>query len=245
VIHSPTVATAQRVLSQLRRDPRTVALLLAIPIVLLALMKWVFDDRPEVFQRVGVPLLGFFPLTSMFVVTSITVLRERTSGTLERLMAMPIAKLDLLLGYAIAFGAFAALQAMLAATAAFGLLGLETNGHEVAVIVLTVLNALLGMSMGLFLSAFARSEFQAVQFLPAFLLPQFLLSGVLGPRDHMARFLEIASDFLPLTYAYDSLQRLAVEEVATRRLTLDVSVVAGATVLALVLGAATLRRRTG
>jgi len=239
-----TAATTGRVLSQLRRDPRTVVLLLVVPCVLVTLLKYLFIDRAFVFDRIGGPLLGLFPFIAMFLVTSITMLRERTTGTLERLMALPLAKIDLLLGYAAAFALVAAVQASLVSAVAFGLLDLESAGPEWLVIALAVGNAVLGMSLGLFLSAFARTEFQAVQFMPAFVFPQLLLCGLIVPRAEMARALEIASYFLPLTYAYDALDRVTHLDLVDARLAFDVVVVIGTTLLALTLGALTLRRRT-
>jgi ABC-2 type transport system permease protein len=238
-----TGATALRVFQQLRRDPRTIALLMLVPVALVVLLKYMFIDRPGIFDRIGVPLLGLFPFITMFLVTSITMLRERTTGTLERLMAMPLAKLDLLVGYGLAFAAVAAVQATLVSLVAFGLLDLHTAGPRWLVVVLAVTNAVLGMALGLFLSAFARTEFQAVQFLPAFVFPQLLLCGLFVPRDQMARPLEIASYFLPLTYAYDALQRVG-DDVLDARLAFDVAIVLTLTVLALALGAVTLRRQT-
>jgi ABC-2 type transport system permease protein len=239
-----TGATALRVLQQLRRDPRTIALIVVVPCVLVFLVDQLFADRPEVFQEVGVPLLGLFPLISMFLVTSITMLRERTGGTLERLLTLPLAKLDILLGYGIAFAALATVQATIVSLVGFGLLDLEVANSKVLVIALAVSNAVLGMALGLFLSAFARTEFQAVQFMPAFVLPQILLCGLLVPRDQMAEWLQAVSAVLPFTYAYDALSRAATEPDLGARFVLDVAVVAGVTVLALALGAATLRRRT-
>jgi ABC-2 type transport system permease protein len=236
-------ATALRVFAQLRRDPRTIALLLVVPTALVVLLKYIFIDDAAVFDRIGVPLLGLFPFMTMFLVTSITMLRERTTGTLERLMAMPLAKLDLLLGYGIAFAAVAAVQAVVVSVVAFGLLDLHTAGPRWLVVVLAILNAVLGMALGLFLSAFARTEFQAVQFLPAFVFPQLLLCGLIVPRDQMAHALEIASYFLPLTYAYDALQRVGAD-LLDARLAGDVALIMALTVLALALGAATLRRQT-
>ncbi len=238
-----TLATAVRVLRQLRRDPRTIALVLLVPPGLLTLFKYVFEGQPETFDRVGPALVGIFPFVSMFVVTSIAMLRERTTGTLERLMSMPLAKLDLLLGYGIAFALVAAVQAGVTSAVAFGLLGLDTAGPVWLVIVLAIGNAVLGMSLGLFLSAFARTEFQAVQFMPAFVLPQIFLAGLLVPREDMARPLEIFSAFLPLTYAYDALVRATSDDLG-RRLAFDAAVVAACIGVALVLGATTLRRRT-
>jgi ABC-2 type transport system permease protein len=239
-----TTATALRVLTQLRRDPRTVALLLVVPCVLVFLVDQLFEDRPDVFQQVGVPLLGLFPLISMFLVTSVTMLRERTSGTLERLLTLPLEKLDILLGYALAFAAVAAVQATIVSLVGFGLLDLTVVNTEALVVLLAVANAVLGMALGLFLSAFARTEFQAVQFLPAFLLPQILLCGLLVPRDQMAEWLQWISALLPMTYAYDALSRAANDPDLGWRFVLDVVVVVGSTLAALVLGAATLRRRT-
>jgi ABC-2 type transport system permease protein len=232
------------VLAQLRRDPRTVALLLVVPCLLVTLLKYVFVDRPVVFDRIGGPLLGLFPFIAMFLVTSITMLRERTSGTLERLMTLPLAKLDLLVGYAVAFGLAAAAQAILVSTVALGLLDLDVSGPAWLVVVLAVGNAILGMALGLLLSAFARTEFQAVQFMPAVVFPQLLLCGLFVPRGDMARPLEAVAYTLPLTYAYDALERVTREATLDERLVLDAVIVAGSAVLALALGAATLRRRT-
>jgi ABC-2 type transport system permease protein len=237
------IATGIRVLRQLRRDPRTLALLFVVPPFLLTLFKYVFEGQPETFDRVGGPLVGIFPFVLMFVITSITMLRERTTGTLERLMTLPISKLDLLLGYGLAFALVATVQALITSTVAFGLLGLDVEGSVVVVVAFAVLNALLGMSLGLFASAFAQTEFQAVQFMPAFVLPQFLLCGLLVPRDQMAPLLEWISYALPLTWAVDGLQR-AVDGGDAGRVLLDAAIVIGVTVLALALGAATLRRRT-
>jgi ABC transporter DrrB family efflux protein len=237
-------ATAARVLLQLRRDPRTIALLLLVPCVLIALLQYLFVDRPGVFDRIGGPLLGLFPFVAMFVVTSITMLRERTTGTLERLMTLPLSRLDLLGGYGAAFALAAAVQAALVSAVAFLLLDLDAAGPAWLIVLLAILNAVLGSTLGLFLSAFARTEFQAVQFMPAFVLPQLLLCGLFVPTDQMARPLELLAYALPLTYAYDALHRVAVDASYDARLALDVAVLVGCTGLAVVLGAATLRRRT-
>jgi ABC-2 type transport system permease protein len=238
-----TGATALRVLRQLRRDPRTVALVLAVPCGLLTLLRFVFDE-PRAFDEVGAPLIGLFPFVSMFLVTSITMLRERTTGTLERLMAMPLSKLDLLAGYAIAFAAVAAVQAGLVSAVAFLLLGLDVSGPVWVVALLAVGNAVLGMALGLFASAFATTEFQAVQFMPAFVFPQLLLCGLFVPREQMAGALQAAAGVLPLTYAFDALDRVATVGSLGADGAVDVAVIAGSSVLALVLAALTLRRRT-
>jgi ABC-2 type transport system permease protein len=237
-----TLATARRVLAQLRRDPRTLALLIVVPCGLLTLIKYVVDD--DTFQRIGLPLLGIFPLVVMFIVTSIAMLRERTSGTLERLMTLPMSKLDILGGYGLAFAVVGVVQALAASGVAIGLLGLDVAGSAGLAVGLAVLNALLGMSLGLLASAFATTEFQAVQFMPAFLLPQIVLCGLFAPRDSMAGVLQRISDALPMTYAFDGLQRVADASSVSAWLLIDVVVVAGAALLSLGLAAATLKRRT-
>lgn len=238
-----TLATARRVLSQLRHDPRTIAMLIVVPCVLLGLLAWVFEGT-DTFDSIGGPLLGIFPFVIMFLVTSIATLRERTSGTLERLLTMPITKLDLLLGYALAFGLVAVVQASVAATLSVTVFGLDVAGPFWLLLVIAVLDALLGMSLGLFVSAFAATEFQAVQFMPAFVLPQFLLCGLLVQRDQMNDFLYAVSSFLPLSYAVDAMRDLVTYEDVPPGAWGDLSVVGLAIVLALGLGAATLRRRT-
>ena len=210
-----TMATAARVMLQLRRDPRTVAMLLVVPCLLEVLLRYVLDGQPLAFQRVGTPLLGIFPFISMFLVTAITMLRERTTGTLERLMAMPLSKLDLLAGYGIAFGAVAAVQAALTAGVAFGLLDLQVAGSEWVVAGLAIANAVLGMALGLFVS-----------------------------RDEMAGALHAVSAFLPFTYAYDALARATEPGPLGAGLAVDVAVILLTTLGALALAAVTLRRRT-
>ncbi|MEY9844950.1 ABC transporter permease [Streptacidiphilus sp. MAP5-3] len=239
-----TLATARRVLLQLRNDPRTVAMLLVVPCVLILLLKYVFDGSPQVFDSIGAPMLGIFPMIVMFLVTAVATLRERTSGTLERLLTMPLGKLDLLLGYALAFGLVALVQGVLAFGLTVGLLGLDIAGPSWALLAVAVADGVLGMALGLFVSAFAATEFQAVQFMPAFLLPQLLLCGLFTPRAEMGTLLRWISDVLPLSYAVDAMDKLTHQSGFGGGVAVDLGVVLGCTLLALALGAATLRRRT-
>ncbi len=237
-------ATAWRVLLQIRRDPRTIALLLGVPVGLLTLLRYVFDSQPATFEHIGAPMCGLFPFILMFLITSIAMLRERTSGTLERLMSLPISRQALLAGYAIAFGVLAAVQAAIVCTVGFAWLGLDAAHGAWLVGLLAVGNALLGMALGLFASAFARTEFQAVQFMPAIVFPQLLLCGLFVPRSAMAVPLQYVAYAFPLTYAFDALSRATRGGPLGGMFALDVAVVIGATLGALALGAATLRRRT-
>jgi ABC-2 type transport system permease protein len=239
-----TFATARRVLLQLRHDPRTVALMLVVPCVLMTLLRYVYDARPAVFDRIGPMLLALFPFTVMFVITSVTMLRERSTGTLERLLASRTAKADILGGYALAFGAATVVQVALATALSLGPLDLHIGGSAAVVVLFAVVDALMGMALGLFLSAFATTEFQAVQFLPAFVLPQLLLCGLFVPRDRMATVLHRLSDVFPLSYAVDGVTRAASSSAWTGALSVDLAVVCACVPLALALGAATLRRRS-
>jgi len=239
-----TLATAARVLRQLRHDPRSIALMLLVPCVMLVLLRYVFDGSPRTFDGIGASLLGIFPLITMFLVTSIATLRERTSGTLERLLAMPLGKADLIAGYARAFGLVATVQSLLATGIAVRFLGLDVVGSPWPLLLVALLDALLGTALGLFVSAFAASEFQAVQFMPAVIFPQLLLCGLFTPRDRMAPVLEAISDALPMSYAVDGMNEVLRHTDVTGDFLRDVLVVAGCAVLVLALGAATLRRRT-
>ncbi len=239
-----TLAVAGRVLIQLRRDHRTVALLLAVPCLLLTLLWWMFDRDEQTFSVLGPPLLALFPFVVMFLVTSVTTLRERSSGTLERLLTTPMGKADLLVGYGLAFGLVALLQAVLAVALTVGLLGLDVRGAVWVLALVAVLDAILGTALGLLVSAFAETEFQAVQFMPALVIPQLLLCGLFVPRDALPDTLDAISDVLPLSYAVEAMREVQVSTVWTSDLGFDVTVVGASALLALAIGAATLRRRT-
>ncbi|MFI0503079.1 ABC transporter permease [Streptomyces albogriseolus] len=239
-----TTATAARVLRQLRHDPRTIALMLLVPCVMLFLLRYVFDGSARTFDTIGASLLGIFPLITMFLVTSIATLRERTSGTLERLLAMPLGKGDLIAGYALAFGAVAVVQSALATGLAVWFLDLDVIGSPWLLLLVALLDALLGTALGLFVSAFAASEFQAVQFMPAVIFPQLLLCGLFTPRDAMHPVLETISDVLPMSYAVDAMNEVLHHADLTTAFARDITIVAACALVVLIVGAATLKRRT-
>jgi len=245
-----TLATAKRVLQQIRRDRRTIALLLFVPLVLLGLLKWIFVEAPEVagqlapFDQIGPGLMGLFPMLLMFIITSVTTLRERTTGTMERLMASPARRADIVFGYAIAFGLIATVQGIIVVAFSIGALGMEFTGPVLALGLIIVLDAILGTVLGLAASSLAKTEFQAVQMMPAVLLPQLLLAGLFIPRSQMPRVLEVISDFLPLSYATDAILELQVSTTADS-VWGEVGVLLAFIVGALVLATLTLRRRTG
>jgi ABC-2 type transport system permease protein len=240
---SITLATSRRILSQLRHDHRTVGLIVGVPSLLMILLYYVIGEQ-RVFNVWAPMLLGVFPFIAMFLVTSIGTLRERTSGTLERLMTTPLGRLDLLLGYGLAFGLMALVQVGAVLAISMTWLDLELAGSAATLTFIAVLDALLGVALGLFASAFSRTEFQAVQMMPALVMPQLLLCGLLVPRDQMAEPLEWLSNAMPLTYAIEAMREVSARAEVTDTVWRDAGVIGGCVLLALVLASATLRRRT-
>jgi ABC-2 type transport system permease protein len=241
---SGTAATTLRVLRQLRHDPRTIALLLIVPAALMTIFRFVYDHEHATFETAGPALMVIFPLITMFLVSSIALLRERTTGTLERLMTTPLSRLALLGGYGLAFTLLAIVQAGVVTGLSLGALGLDVAGSTALLVALATAVALLGLGLGLLASAFARSEFQVVQFFPATILPQLLLCGLLVPRARMGRVLHAISDVLPMSYAVDGIHHLVMRPGSNGSAAGDLAIVLAYAVAAIVLGALTLQRRT-
>jgi ABC-2 type transport system permease protein len=237
-------STIRRIITQLRHDPRTIAMIIVVPTLLITLIYFMYEGQAGVFDRIALTMLGVFPFIVMFLITSIAMLRERTTGTLERLFTTPVGKLDLLFGYGVAFGLAAAAQAAVAAGFAYWVLDMQTAGSVGLVILIAVANAVLGVALGLLCSAFARTEFQAVQFMPLVVAPQLLLCGLFVPREEMAGWLQAISNVLPMSYSVEALTEVGANADPTGIMWRDLTVVVGAIVVALILGAATLRRRT-
>ena len=238
-----TLVTAGRVLRQIRRDRRTLAMMLVVPVVLMGLLAWVYDDNP-LFDRVGPTLVALFPFIVMFLATSVGTLRERTSGTLERLLTTPVGKGDIVLGYALAFGLLAVIQGLVVVGFSVTLFGLDVVGPLTWLMAVVVASGLMGTALGLLASAFAATEFQAVQMMPAAVLPQFLLCGLLVPRDSLPQVLEWISDVLPLSHLVDAAQSVATTGDPAGDLVTPGLVILLWLVVSLGLGSITLRRRT-
>lgn len=225
-------------------------MILVVPSAVITLMYFMFQNvstRPGVptpFDTTCLILLGLFPLFIMFLITSITMQRERSSGTLERIMTTPLRRFDLLAAYGTAFSIAAAAQAVLACVVSFWLLGFTTAGSAIWVFIIAILNAVLGVGLGLLASAFARTEFQAVQFMPMVIVPQLLLAGIIVPRSQMPEWLQWVSNAMPASYALEALQQVNRHEVLTDTAIRDMVVVLAFAAGALALAAATLRRRT-
>ncbi|OBK78058.1 ABC transporter permease [Mycobacterium sp. 1164985.4] len=244
------VATTGRILRQLAADHRSVAMILLVPSLIITLLYFMFQNAPHPpgvpspFNNACLIMLGVFPLIVMFLITSITMQRERVSGTLERILTTPLRRLDLLAAYGTAFSIAAAAQATLACLVSYAFLSLHTEGSPVWVFAIAIINAVLGVGLGLLCSAFARTEFQAVQFMPVVIAPQLLLCGIIVPRDVLPEWLQWISNVLPASYALEALQQVGAYAEPTFTVVRDTAVVIGFAIVALCLAAATLRRRT-
>ncbi len=239
---SATFSTALRILRQLSHDRRSLLLVFLVPVMLMSLLWWLYSDSTLLFNQIAPALLGIFPFIIMFLITSVTTLRERTDGTLERILITPISKVSIMLGYTLAFGLVAIIQALVVSAVAILFLDMSVAGPNWLLLLVALIDALLGTALGILVSAFAKTEFQAVQFMPALIFPQLLLCGLLLPLGQMPTVLEQAAYYLPLTYAVDALQRVSVEATISSTIWRDIWVVVGFIVVAVILGALTLRR---
>ena len=239
-----TLAIAARVARQLRHDPRTLALVTCVPSILAWLVHQIFDGEEPISSQVEMTLLAMFPLLLMFLLTAVATVRERSGGTLERLMAAPIRKMDVIGGYALAYGALAIVQTSLLTAVCYWGLDMQLEGGIGWMLLVSLATALLGIALGLLASAVSRSEFQAVQFMPIVVVPQVLLCGLLGPREDMAGWLEGLSNVLPLTWAVEALKEVASFPDLTGHYWTSLAIVTAFAAAALGLASLTLRRRT-
>ncbi|WP_018156675.1 ABC transporter permease [Demetria terragena] len=238
-----TLATARRILAQLRADPRTIALIVVVPSALITLLYFVYNGSPA-FDRIAVSMLGILPMLVMFLITSIAMLRERTSGTLERLLTTPLHRADLLLGYGIAFSVMAGIQSLALWAITRWALGVETAGPMWWLLAVAAASAGVGVATGLLASAFSRTEFQAVQLMPIFIGPQIFLCGLLAARDSMPDLLQWVSNALPMTYAVEALGAIATTSQPGSEASTDIAILCGFALAALACAAASMPRQT-
>lgn len=238
-----TLATSRRVLTQIKHDPRTLVIVLIMPCILMTILKYVFYNQPKMFNSLAPMILGIFPLFMMFLITSVATLRERTSGTLDRLLTEPISKLDFVFGYAIAFCSLAFLQAIIVSLVTLGLLGVSVMGGAFPIIIAAIAAAFLGTALGLWVSAFAATEFQAVQMVMPILMPQVLVCGLFVSRDQMAKLLQWFSDIMPLTYSVDAMQQVSKNQYWTHDLSKDLIIVASFAIAVIILGSISIKRQ--
>mgnify|MGYP001195873821 FL=1 len=187
-------------------------------------------------------IIGFFVFFFVFLLTSVSFLRERSEGSIERLIVSPLGRGEIVLGYMLGFTLFAALQGAVTVLFAVYALRIHYVGNLGLVFLFTLLLTLGAVNLGIFLSTFARTELQVVQFIPLVIVPQALLSGILWPIDSLPEPLQWLAHALPLTYAAEALRGVMIRGDGLAALWVNLAVLAGFAVLMIVLGTSTLRR---
>ena len=152
-------------------------------------------------------LIGFVVFFFVFLISGMALLKERTSGTLDRLLATPVKRSEIVYGYMISYGLIAILQTAVVVMAAIWLLDIEVVGSLLNVIIVNVVLALVALAFGILLSTLAKSEFQMMQFIPLVILPQLFFSGII-PLDSMGEWAKTIGKFLPLTYSGDAMSQI-------------------------------------
>ncbi|HEX9896506.1 MAG TPA: ABC transporter permease [Dehalococcoidales bacterium] len=244
-MHSRALTIAGRIIKQIVRDRRTLALITVVPIVVMTLIWLSFPDVPGMLDYIAPALLATLALFFGFLLTGISFLRERSQGTLERLMASPVSRQDIVLGYLLGFFLFALLQTLIIVLFTIYALDVQYKGDLWQIFVFQVIVLVGAINLGIFISAFARNEFQMVQFIPLIILPQVFLCGILWPVEQMNDFLQWVAKFLPLTYAVDGMRDIMVYGKSLLDVGLDLAVLAAFAVGISVITALTLRRSSG
>src|SRR5437764_657225 len=264
-------AITRRLMQQFRRDRRTLALLFVAPIVILALLGYMIRGSSSVassgqgaglrfvpqvdylyggrtldtLDYFGAAFIGLIVFFLVFVITIVAFLNERSLGTLERLMASPLRRGEIVLGYMLGFTVLALIQSAEVLVFSLAVLKIHNQGNVLLIFGMEALMAIAAVNLGIFLSMFARSEFQAVQFIPLVIVPQFLLSGILFPVASEPKVLQVLSDVLPLTYAVNALRDVMLKgaDLTWTSLDLDIGVVDGVIGLLMLAGSPPPRMR--
>ena len=237
-----TLAIAKRLVLQIVKDHRTVALILVAPIIVMSLVGFSFDKQRQVLDSIAPALLGAFSLFFVFILTGVSFLRERAQGTLERLLATPVGRGDVLVGYLLGFLVFAALQAVVILLFTIYVLRIHYNGALWQIFVFLMVLTISSVNLGIFISTFARNEFQVVQFIPIVLMPQLFLAGIFLPVDQLPWYFQGIANVLPLTYAIEGLRDIMLHGKGLLDVTKDLAVMFGYAVVLLVAAALTVRR---
>lgn len=233
---------AGRVVRQLVRDRRTFALILIVPLVVMTLISYSFPEDKAMLSIYAPALLATLALFFSFLLTGISFLRERTQGTMERMMASPVSRLDMVLGYLLGFFTFALTQSLIVLLFTIYLLDVTYLGDLWQIFVFLIFIVTMAVNLGIFASAFARNEFQMIQFIPLIIFPQVFLCGVIWPVDQMHEALQWIAKFLPLKYAVDGMQGIMIKGQTLLDVGLELGILIAFAVVISTLAAITLRR---
>jgi len=241
VILNQAFTIANRIMQQVIRDRRTMALIVVVPLVVITLIGLSFPEG-TVLDYIAPALLASVALFFSFLLTGISFLRERSQGTMERLMASPVSRLDIVVGYLFGFFTFALTQTLIVLMFTIYALDVHYSGDLWQIFVFQVVIIVGSVNLGIFISGFARNEFQMVQFIPLIIFPQIFLCGVIWPIEQMPEYLQWISKVLPLTYAVDGLRDIMLAGKNLLDVGYDLAMLAGFAVIISVIAALTLRR---
>ncbi len=239
---SNTLVIAGRVMLQVIRDRRTIVLILVVPLVIASITGFSIPDKSslDVFSpAILATLILFFG----FLITGISFLRERTQGTLERLLASPISKMDVVAGYLLGLLLFALIQTLIMFFYMVYVLGIHYRGDIWQILIFQILIGINAVCLGTFFSAFARNEFQMIQFIPLVIIPQVFVSGLFIPVNQLPVVLEWASKFMPLTYGVEGIRALMLQGQSLLDIGTDIGVLVAYAVVLLGLAALTLKQK--
>jgi len=240
-MNSNALTIAGRLMRQLLRDRRTLGLIVVVPLVIMSLIGLSFPYE-GILDNIAPALLTTMALFFSFLLTGISFLRDRSQGTMERLMVSPVSRLDVVIGYLFGFFLFALTQTLIIVLFTIYAFGIEFQGDLWQILVFQVFVITGAVTLGIFTSTFARNEFQMVQFIPLIIVPQIFLSGVLWPVEQMPDYLQWLSAVMPLRYAIDGLNDIMLQGKNLLDVGFELAMLAGFAVVTSILAAITLRR---
>ncbi len=235
-------AISSRLIRQLIRDRRTIALIVFVPIVVMSLISYALPRSGNTLDRFAPALIVTMVLFFTFLLTGISFLRERSQGTMERMMASPVSRLDMVLGYILGFFAFALTQALIILLFTIYALNINYSGDLWQIFVFLILIIVMAVCLGIFASAFAKNELQMVQFIPLIIVPQIFLCGVVLPIDQMNEVLQWIGKCLPLKYGVDGMREIMLYGKSLLNLGFDIGILAAFVIVMSILAAVGLRR---
>jgi len=238
-----TLAITTRIILQMIRDHRSVVLIFVAPTVVMCLVGFTFSDQEDTLNRLAPGLIATFTLIFTFMLTGVSFLSERAHGTLDRLLMTPVGRGDILVGYLLGFAPFAIAQAtVVLLVTAFGL-QVHYQGELWQAAILLLVLIVVAVNLGIFISTFARSEFQVIQFIPLILAPQIFLSGIILPTDQMPTYFQAVAKILPLRYAVDGLQKIMLEGQSLGDVITELTILGGIALALLILAGYTVRHQ--
>jgi ABC-2 type transport system permease protein len=236
-----TLTIAGRTMRQLLRDRRTIALILIVPLIIASLVGVSIPNK-MILNSTLPAMLAMLVLFLGFLLSGISFLRERTQGTMERLMASPASRLDIVGGYLLGFLTFAIVQTLILFFYTVYVLHVDFRGDLWQIILFQIIIGVMSVCLGIFISVFARNEFQMIQFIPLIIVPQVFICGLLFPIDQLPGYLQWIAKFLPLTYGIDGIRALMLEGKGLLDIGKEVGILMAYVVGLMVLAAISLRR---